>query len=121
MSAATYLSRLLTLTVSEDAAGVVVCWRGRSTARKPAEFLAPILHRALRRACELRRPLVLDFRSLEYFNSSTMAPVLQLVEEARGRGAAVTLRYDGTQRWQELSFSALRVLHAGVERIQVTP
>lgn len=119
MTTETFTSRALTLTVSEEPASVVVTWRGRSTARNPAAFLAPILLQALARACELRRPITLDFRAVEYFNSSTMAPVVRLMEEARRRNARVTLQYDSGQRWQELSFSALRVLHA--ERVAVMP
>ncbi len=120
MRVETFTSRRLTLTVREEPDGIVVLWTGRSTAFNPAEFLVPILTVALDRACELRRPLTLDFRSIEYFNSSTMAPVARLLEEAGRRNAKLTLLYDGKQRWQELSFSALRALHTA-ERIQVMP
>jgi hypothetical protein len=107
----TFTSRALTLALHEEPHAVVVAWHGRSTARDPGEFVIPVLWRALELACESRRPIRLDFRALEYFNSSTMAPVVKLIEEARRRDAAVTLEYDASQRWQELSFSALRSLH----------
>ena len=118
MSIEVFSSRALTLRVSEEPGAVVVAWSGRSTALNPADFLIPVLRYALDRACELQRPITLDFSALEYFNSSTMAPVVKVVEEARRRSIAVTLRYDATQRWQELSFAALRVLYAG-ERLRV--
>ena len=47
MATETFTSHALTLTVSEDQATVLVSWRGRSTAREPAEFLIPILTKAL--------------------------------------------------------------------------
>lgn len=115
----TFTNSTLTLTVGEDTAAVSVIWKGRSTARDPAEFLIPILTKALDRATEIRRPLMLDFCGIEYFNSSTITPVVRLIEEAKRRGASLVVRYDKKLRWQELSFSALQVFHTGDERIKI--
>jgi hypothetical protein len=120
MRTETYTSHALSLDVVEEQAGITVTWRGRSTARDPAEFLIPILTRALDRAMELKRPLVLDFRSLEYFNSSTITPVVRLMEETKRRGASLVVNYDKKLRWQELSFSALQVFHTGDQRIRIS-
>ena len=119
MRTETFTSHALTLNVTEDPNSIVVIWKGRSTAREPAEFLIPILTRALDRATELRRPLTLDFRAIEYFNSSTITPVVRLIEEAKRRGGSVVITYDKKLRWQELSFSALQVFHTGDQRIRV--
>jgi hypothetical protein len=119
MRTETFTSRALTLEVIEEQAGITVTWRGRSTARDPAEFLIPILTRALDRAMEMKLPLVLDFRALEYFNSSTITPVVRLMEETKRRGASMVVNYDKKLRWQELSFSALQVFHTGDQRIRI--
>ena len=119
MPTQTFTSHALTLTVSEEPTTVLVAWTGRSTAREPAEFLIPILTKALDRATELRQPLTLDFRKIEYFNSSTITPVVRMLEEAKRRGASLTIHYDKKLRWQELSFSALQVFHTGDQRIKV--
>ena len=119
MSTQTFTSHTLTLTQTEDADSVTISWKGRSTARDPAEFLIPILTAALKHAAEVRKPLTLDFRQIEYFNSSTITPVVRLIEEAKRRGTSVVIRYDGKLRWQELSFSALQVFHTGDERIKI--
>jgi hypothetical protein len=119
MRTETFTSHALTLNVTEDANSILVIWKGRSTAREPAEFLIPILTRALDRATELKRPLTLDFRAIEYFNSSTITPVVRLIEEAKRRGGSVVITYDKKLRWQELSFSALQVFHTGDQRIRV--
>jgi hypothetical protein len=119
MRTETFTSRALTLEVVEEQAGITVTWRGRSTARDPAEFLIPILTRALDRAMEMKLPLVLDFRALEYFNSSTITPVVRLMEETKRRGASMVVNYDKKLRWQELSFSALQVFHTGDQRIRI--
>ena len=119
MPSQTFTSHALTLTISEEPAAVLVTWMGRSTAREPAEFLIPILMKALDRAAELKQPLTLDFRKIEYFNSSTITPVVRMLEEAKRRGAQLTIHYDKKLRWQELSFSALQVFHTGDQRIKV--
>jgi hypothetical protein len=119
MSTETFASHALSLTVSEEPTGVGIHWKGRSTARDPAEFLIPILTKALDRATSLRCPLTLDFRNIEYFNSSTITPVVRLIEEAKRRGAALVIQYDKKLRWQELSFSALQVFHTGDSRIRI--
>jgi hypothetical protein len=119
MPSETFTSHALTLIVSEDASTVLVTWQGRSTAREPAEFLVPILTNALDRATELRRPLTLDFRGIEYFNSSTITPVVRLLEEAKRRGSTLVIQYDKTLRWQELNFSALQIFHTGDQRIRI--
>ena len=119
MPSETFTSHALTLVVSEEPATVLVLWKGRSTAREPAEFLVPILTRALDRASDLRRPLTLDFRGIEYFNSSTITPVVRMLEEAKRRGSSIVITYDKKLRWQELSFSALQVFHTGDQRIRV--
>lgn len=119
MATEIFTSHALTLRLTEDPATILVSWHGRSTAREPAEFLVPILTRALDRAAELKRPLTLDFRSIEYFNSSTITPVVRLLEEAKRRGASLIVHYDKKLRWQELSFSALQVFHTGDQRIRI--
>lgn len=119
MSNQTFTSHALTLVVSETPGTVLVLWQGRSTAREPAEFLIPILMKALDRAAELKQPLTLDFRQIEYFNSSTITPVVRMLEEAKRRGASLVIQYDKKLRWQELSFSALQVFHTGDQRIKV--
>ena len=119
MRSETFTSHALSLTVSEEPQTLLVLWKGRSTAREPAEFLIPILTRALDRAAELKRPLTLDFRNIEYFNSSTITPVVRIIEEAKRRGNSMVIIYDKKLRWQELSFSALQVFHTGDQRIRV--
>jgi hypothetical protein len=119
MAAQTFNSNALTLTVTEEPTAILVVWKGRSTARDPAEFLIPILTKALERAAELHSTLDLDFRGIQYFNSSTITPVVRLIEEAKRKGANLVIRYDKTLRWQELSFSALQVFHTGDQRIRI--
>jgi hypothetical protein len=119
MATETFTSHTLSLTVIDEPSGIGILWKGRSTSRDPAEFIIPILTKALDRATSLRCPLNLDFRNIEYFNSSTITPVVRLIEEAKRRGATLLIHYDKKLRWQELSFSALQVFHTGDARIRI--
>lgn len=119
MTTETFTEQALSVDVSDDGPEIVVTWRGRSTAREPGKFLRPILTRQLEKAALPKRALVLDFRAVEFFNSSTITPVIRLLEEARKRGASVVIRYRKDLRWQELSFSALKVFVGADDRIRI--
>ncbi len=94
-------------------------WTGKSRDRDPARFLAPIFEQAVERVRGDRRRIVLDFRAVEYMNSSTFPPVLKLVDAAKAGGLSLTLEYTPARRWQELSFSALRAFETPDGRITV--
>jgi len=119
MTTETFTDQTLSLEVSDDGPELAVTWRGRSTAREPGKFLRPILAGQLEKACALGRPLLLDFCAVEFFNSSTITPVIRLLEEARQRGARLTVRYRKDLRWQDLSFSALKGFVGADERIRI--
>lgn len=106
----TVADKALTLELSDDGEEVVVKWLGRSTARDPRTFLAPTLTRMLDASIAQRKPLVLDFRALEYLNSSTITPIVRLLQQARTNAARVIVRYRDDLPWQRLSFTALQVL-----------
>ncbi len=92
---------------------------GRSTAREPGSFLGPILTNVFKQAIAAGKALVLDFRKLEYMNSSTITPVIRLLHEAKKGTGKVTITYDGKSRWQDLSFSALTIFATEDKRIEI--
>jgi hypothetical protein len=104
--------KALTLEISDEGAEVLVRWLGRSTARDPRQFLQPVLARALEASRAQGKPLVLDFRALEYFNSSTITPVVRLLQQIKAYGGKAVVRYRADLNWQRLNFSALEVLQA---------
>ncbi len=81
---------------------------GRSSSREAGSALAPLFDRVLADARAESRALALHFETLEYFNSSTIAALVQFIRSAREGGVALTIVYDGRQRWQSMSFDALR-------------
>ena len=88
---------------------IVLDWRGRSTDRQPARAIVPYVTPCLERALHLQVPLEMHFEHLEHMNSSTITAVIQIIQEARGRGTRLVLVYSADKRWQKLGFEALRV------------
>jgi hypothetical protein len=97
----------------KDAAGDVgfcLTWKGRSGARTPSELLVPYFRNLLDAAAQRGKVAVeMHFEGLEHFNSSTVAALIHLIQEARGRQVPLVFVYDQALKWQKLSFDALRV------------
>ena len=109
--------KTLTLELADDAGEVVVRWLGRSTARDPRTFVNPILQKALELSLKQKKALVLDFRQLEYFNSSTITPVVRLLQQVKAQNGRAVVRFRSELNWQRLSFSALHVLQGDGQHI----
>ncbi|MDQ3262387.1 MAG: hypothetical protein M3Y59_01820 [Myxococcota bacterium] len=117
MPPATHNHEALTVEVLEDPSEVRVTFRGRSAAREPGQFLIPILRDSLQRAGDTKRPLVLDFSSIDYMNSSTFTPLVKLLDEAARGGHRVLVEFAKDKKWQSLSFAALRAFETSDGRV----
>lgn len=109
----------LAIDISEDADSIRLEWRGRSTDREPGIFLLPHLERIMERCAAGKRSLILDFRNMEYMNSSTITPISKVLELGKEGNLAIRLIYDRKTKWQELCFSALRIFETEDKRIVV--
>jgi hypothetical protein len=109
----------LSLELADAPGELRLTWRGKSADREPSRFLVPVLTAALERAHHAKVPLVLDFRELEYMNSSTFTPVVKALDESRRLSVPIVLEYALARRWQALSFSALRTFETLDGRIKV--
>jgi hypothetical protein len=87
-------------------------WTGRSGDRNPHLILGPYFEQVLASAAAQRASLELRFEKLDHFNSSTVATIIQLIQDARQRDIKLAIVYDARLRWQKLSFDALRVFVA---------
>lgn len=81
---------------------------GRSSSREAGRTLAPLFDRILSEAKRDALLLVLHFEKLEYFNSATIAALVQFIRSANEAGLGLTIVYDPAQKWQAMSFDALR-------------
>ena len=119
MDTETFSDDALTLVLSDLPAEVRLEWQGVSMARDPGRFLLPILSRALDRGLQRNKPVVIDFRNLEYLNSSTLTPVIRVLEQARRGHGSVKVIYTRGVKWQALSFSGLEIFRTPDARIDV--
>jgi len=81
---------------------------GKSSSRDAGKVLAPVFDAALASASRENRVIVLHFERLDYFNSSTIAALVQFIRSAQERKLGLTVVYDAAQKWQSMSFDALR-------------
>jgi hypothetical protein len=88
---------------------VRLVWRGRSGARNPGEVLKPYFKSVLTGAESNRLAVQMHFEHLDHFNSSTVAVLIHLIQDARSRGVPLVFVYDQNLKWQKLSFDAMRV------------
>jgi hypothetical protein len=99
----------LTVRAERDGADVLrVRLTGKSASRDAGRELQPVFDRLLQTARDDRRSLVLHFERLEYFNSSTIAALVQFIRTAQAAGVSLVVRYDAALKWQAMSFDALR-------------
>ena len=117
-STISHTSEDLTITLSENEA-IVLKWLGRSMMRNPGGFVTPILLDALNASSRTQKRLVLDFTELEYMNSSTITPVIKILERVRRGRNELTVLYNRSLQWQELSFSALRIFQTADSRVAI--
>jgi len=119
MAAETFTNQTLSLTVTDEGNAIRIEWLGKSTAREPGAFIGPILVQALRRSSAEHKHLLMDFQRIEYMNSSTITPIIRILDEAKRGGNQVSVLYQKALKWQELSFTALEIFETGDGRITV--
>ncbi len=99
----------LTVSAEREATNLLrVQLTGRSASRDAGRELQPVFERLLSTAKEEGRTLVFHFEKLEYFNSSTIAGLVQFIRTAQAGGVGLIVRYDARLKWQAMSFEALQ-------------
>ena len=114
-----FVSDQLEIEVKEDSESIDVIWTGKSIDRDPGKFITPILTGVLNRSVDRQKEVVLDFRKLRYMNSSTITPVIKILERAKRGNVRVRVFYDSNRKWQDLSFSALAIFQTRDGRVTV--
>jgi hypothetical protein len=102
--------------VTRDA--LKLSWLGRSVERDPAKNLSPFFG-TLEAHIRQNRSVELDFRDLEFMNSSTVKPILVFCQKASTKARAVSVRYNSTKTWQRLSFGLLKAMSATWNNVTV--
>lgn len=84
-------------------------WRGRSAVRDPREVLIPYFEQAIEVARRCGTRVEMHFEGLDYFNSSTIAALIDAIRIGSERGVPMVMIYKQDVRWQRVSFDALRM------------
>ena len=119
MTYQTFQQHTLTLELHDESEAISLVWSGRSTGREPGLFIVPVLSRAVELGRAQNKPLVLDFQSMAYMNSSTITPIIRLLGKAMRSMNKVRIVYKKELKWQELSFTALEVFQTPDQRIEI--
>jgi hypothetical protein len=114
-----YSNNYLSIEVTEHEASIEVKWEGKSIDRVPSKFISPILVKVLGMASSLNKRITMDFQSLTYMNSSTITPIIKILDRAKKGMAKITINYRKTLKWQELNFSALEVFSTEDNRLEI--
>ncbi len=110
----------LRLEVFDESDTVVVRLLGKSILRNPTEFILPILIDTVEEANKNKKRTILDFTNLKYMNSSTLTPIIKILEKMRVESGQITLKYKKELKWQDISFSALVIFETKDKRIEIT-
>jgi len=109
----------LKLEISDEPDVITVKWLGKSIERDPAKFLNPVLKEIFETANSGRKSILMDFRNLEYMNSSTITPIVKILAETGRDVVKVSIIYSKMLRWQDISFSALKIFKVKDSRVEV--
>ncbi|MFC1483986.1 hypothetical protein ACFL45_07260 [Candidatus Neomarinimicrobiota bacterium] len=114
-----YTNNLLTIEVIEDSKSIQAIWKGKSVDREPSKFITPLLVRLNKRCSDHGKRLILDFRTISFMNSSTITPIIRILERAKRGSTQIAIQYDGTLKWQDLIFSALTIFETKDNRVEL--
>jgi len=103
----------------EDDNTINTIWKGKSIDREPGKFITPILTRMIKSSSDTDKRITLDFRELAYMNSSTITPVIKILERAKRGSTRVTVFYNKSLKWQDLIFSALTIFKSKDNRVEI--
>jgi anti-anti-sigma regulatory factor len=115
----TLKSNSLEIKVSENKDSIRVMWFGKSIDREPGKFISPILLDIIRRSTDVGKRVILDFTSLSYMNSSTITPIIKVLERAKKGKNMITVMYEKGLRWQDVNFSALKIFETADKRVEI--
>jgi hypothetical protein len=114
-----YTNKDLSIEVVENQTSIDVKWDGKSIDREPSKFISPILVKVLEMAATMNKRITMDFQNLAYMNSSTITPIIKILDRAKKGMTKITILYRKSLKWQELNFSALEVFRTDDNRLEI--
>ena len=115
----TFKNNDLELKLQENLENISLTWSGESTEREPGIFLTPILDQVITLNEKTDKKIIMDFRQLQYMNSSTVTPIIRLIDKIKKGNHEMLILYQNHLDWQEICFSALLVFTTKDHRIDI--
>lgn len=113
-----YNSGSLKIVFNQQGGKTKMSWIGQSDDRNPAVSLNPYLDSLIE---DLKgTELLVEYRQLEYMNSSTVPPIIQFLKKLNTNGIKTQITYDANSKWQCASFKALETLSLMMNNITVS-
>lgn len=110
----------LNIKVSGPENGVVrLDWFGKSNDRQPRTVLDPFFQEVTGFAQQNSAKVEMHFEQLEYFNSSTITTIIQVIQDFRAKNIGLVILYNGALKWQKLSFEALRIFEKSDKLLEI--
>jgi hypothetical protein len=119
MKKKSYSNNLLQVDLMETDDSIIAEWSGKSVDRNPSKFITPLLANLLERNGNSKKTLILDFQKLDYMNSSTITPIIKILERAKRGKVQLVVKYNKLLKWQDLSFSALKIFQTKDKRVEI--
>jgi len=92
-------------------------WVGKSESRDPSAILNPYFEGILD---DLKgKELNIEFTNLEYMNSSTVPPIIQLIKNLNSNEIKSVIYYNKDSKWQAASFKALETIVRSMDYVDV--
>jgi hypothetical protein len=101
----------------EESSGNMMKWLGRSDDRDPSALLNPYIDGILEKL--KGKDLEVQFNQLEYMNSSTVPPIIQLIKKLNTSEIKSVITYDKDSKWQAASFKALETIVRSMDFVDV--
>ena len=95
----------------------VVTWIGKSESKSPSSVITPYFNKIFDKF--KGKELLVQFEKLEYINSSTVPPIIQLIKDLEENNIKSTITYDRNSKWQVASFKALETIVRTMNNISV--
>ena len=107
----------LIIDINQSAKRIMITWRGVSEARDPASFLTAILDELV--TATQGRSVEVDFRSLEFMNSSTLALVMIFIKSLNAHTIPTVLLFDVSVDWQRINYQCMKIISRSLKSLQV--
>jgi anti-anti-sigma regulatory factor len=116
MSQCVYKQDSLVFAVEQCDGTATICWKGVSDGRFPGQFLNPLIQEWAEKLKDVE--VTVDLRQLEYMNSATVWPLLNLVKRLDANGKPVRVVFLDVE-WQRIHGNCMSAIARTLKNVRV--